>query len=100
MPILGGFLSYAMGSAEFHVIGRFLMITQFTAPAILLAVGALILFVLLYFVFEDGACRRDACEALLPGEHVTAARSTLPEEERRGPKIFLLLSKNRVAIYL
>lgn len=55
MPILGGLFSYVVGPTEIPVIGTFLMLTQFTAPAFFLAAAAVALFMLLYFVFQDGA---------------------------------------------
>ncbi|CBN79387.1 conserved unknown protein [Ectocarpus siliculosus] len=37
MPILGGFFSYLLGSTEIPLLGRFLLLTQFTAPAFFVA---------------------------------------------------------------
>lgn len=54
MPLLGGFLSYALGDREIPVLGSSLVLTQFTAPAFFLAGAAVVLLGLLYFVFQDG----------------------------------------------
>ena len=71
MPIVGGFLSHVMGSEKIPLIGQFLVLTQFTAPAFFLSVFAIVLYALLYFVFKDGKLgkggeggrRRDSVEA-------------------------------------
>ena len=57
MPIVGGFLSHALGSAKIPLIGQFVVLTQFTASAFFLAAFAIVLFALLLFAFKDGARR-------------------------------------------
>eukprot|EP00752_Nemacystus_decipiens_P015766 g14076.t1 len=54
MPVVGGFFSYILGSKEIPLIGRFLVLNQFTAPAFFIAAMAVAIFVLLFFVFQDG----------------------------------------------
>lgn len=53
MPFLGGFLSFVMGSRNIPIVGNFLILNQFTAPAFFMAVAAATLFGLLAFVFQD-----------------------------------------------
>ncbi|CAM9913831.1 unnamed protein product [Ectocarpus fasciculatus] len=59
-PIVGGLFSYLLGSAEIPLLGRFLLLTQFTAPAFFVAAISAILFVLLCFVFQDGVSLKPA----------------------------------------
>lgn len=54
MPVLGGLFSYLLGSEEIPLIGRFLVLTQFTAPAFFVTALSSAVFFLLYFVFQDG----------------------------------------------
>lgn len=54
MPVLGGLFSYLLGSEEIPLVGRFLMLTQFTAPAFFVAAMSSAVFLLLYFIFQDG----------------------------------------------
>lgn len=54
MPVLGGFFSYLLSSTEIPLLGRFLMLTQFTAPAFFLMLMSSAVFLLLHFVFRDG----------------------------------------------
>ena len=58
MPVLGGFFSYVLGSTEIPLLGRFLMLTQFTAPAFFVMAMSVAVFVLLYLVFQDGESGR------------------------------------------
>ncbi|CAM9412963.1 unnamed protein product, partial [Ectocarpus sp. 8 AP-2014] len=60
MPILGGFFSYLLGSTEIPLLGRFLLLTQFTAPAFFVAAMSTVLFLLLCFVFQDGNRQKPA----------------------------------------
>lgn len=54
MPILGGYFSYLLHSREIPLMGRFLVLSEFTAPSFLLIAAGTILLVLLRTVFEDG----------------------------------------------
>ncbi|CAM9556073.1 unnamed protein product, partial [Ectocarpus sp. 8 AP-2014] len=60
MSILGGFFSYLLGSTEIPLLGRFLLLTQFTAPAFFVAAMSTVLFLLLWFVFQDGIKQKPA----------------------------------------
>ncbi|CAN0336937.1 unnamed protein product, partial [Ectocarpus sp. 13 AM-2016] len=60
MPILGGFFSYLLGSTEIPLLGRFLLLTQFTAPAFFVAAMSTVLFLLLWSVFQDGNKQKSA----------------------------------------
>lgn len=53
MPFVGGFLSFLLKSRSFSVVGRVLVLNQFTAPAFVMATAALLLLSLLSFVFKD-----------------------------------------------
>lgn len=53
MPFLGGFLSFVMESRNIPIVGNFLVLSQFTAPAFFMAATAAILFGLLALVFQD-----------------------------------------------
>ncbi len=59
MPVVGGLFSYVLGSAKIPLVGRFMMLTQFTAPAFFVAAMAGAVFVLLWSVFQDGESRRE-----------------------------------------
>ena len=53
MPIVGGLLSFLLGPRAFPIIGDILVINQFTAPAFVMCIAALVIFGLLYVVFKD-----------------------------------------------
>eukprot|EP00903_Cladosiphon_okamuranus_P018701 g17214.t1 len=63
MPVLGGLFSYLLGSEEIPVIGKILMLTQFTAPAFFVTAMSSAVFLLLYFIFKDGIRRQSAKKA-------------------------------------
>ncbi|CAM9152934.1 unnamed protein product [Scytosiphon promiscuus] len=60
MPVLGGFFSYLLGSTEIPLLGCFLLLTQFTAPAFFLMLMSSVVFLLLHFVFRDGVRNKPA----------------------------------------
>ena len=53
MPFVGGLLSFLLGPRAIPIIGDTLVINQFTAPAFVMFIAALIIFGLLYLVFKD-----------------------------------------------
>ncbi|CAM9472921.1 unnamed protein product [Ectocarpus sp. 8 AP-2014] len=53
MPFVGGFLSFLIKDRRIPLLGEFLVLTSFTAPAYVMIVAALVLFALLKLVFED-----------------------------------------------
>ncbi|CAN0526501.1 unnamed protein product [Laminaria digitata] len=53
MPFVGGLLSFLLGPRNIPLIGDTLVLNQFTAPAFVMLVAAVILFWLLYCVFKD-----------------------------------------------
>ncbi|CAM9888603.1 unnamed protein product [Ectocarpus sp. 13 AM-2016] len=53
MPFVGGFLSFVIKDRRIPLLGEFLVLNSFTAPAYVMVVAALILFALLKLVFED-----------------------------------------------
>lgn len=57
MPFVGGFLAFALRGHSFHLLGRLVVLNQFTAPAFVMAVAAIALLCLLYFVFRDSIPR-------------------------------------------
>lgn len=54
LPLVGDSLSYLLGSTEIVLLGHYLTLTKFTAPALFVAVMSVAVFLLLYFVFQDG----------------------------------------------
>lgn len=53
MPFVGGLLSFLLGSRNIPLIGNALVLNQFTAPAFVMCIAAIVLFGLLYCVFKD-----------------------------------------------
>ena len=53
MPFLGGFFSFLLESRSFPILGNFLVLNQFTAPALFMVAAATTLFGLLLAVFRD-----------------------------------------------
>ncbi|CAM9372145.1 unnamed protein product, partial [Hapterophycus canaliculatus] len=53
MPFVGGFLAFLVKDRRIPILGKFLVLTSFTAPAIFMMVAALVLLVLLRLVFKD-----------------------------------------------
>lgn len=53
MPFVGGLLSFLLGPRSIPLIGDILVLDQFTAPAFVMCVAAVVLFGLLYCVFKD-----------------------------------------------
>lgn len=53
MPFVGGFLCFLLGARSVPLLGEFLVLNEFTAPAFVMAAAALILLSFLFFIFKD-----------------------------------------------
>lgn len=54
MPLLGGYLSYVLGDRVIPVVGKIIVLNEFTAPSFALVGAGILSMILLCFIFKDG----------------------------------------------